>query len=254
MRIFAILAPLFSAVLAAGAVPAHAADPQPADAPAAGPAAPEPTRAPAAVTAPAEAAPATSPPAAAGPQPANDQVVVPQLDRRDVRVVHIPSNNYELGLFTGTYNAENFGSNLVGGLRFGYHITEDFFVEGVYGQTKVSDQTFRQILPGGIFPTEKQILRYYDLSAGYNVFPGEIFLARNHAKVSTVYVVAGIGSTKFDGASHQTINAGLGMRVFLAQWAAVQFDARDHVFSLDLLGTRKDMQNLEFTLGLTFFF
>jgi len=39
------------------------------------------------------------------------------------------------------------------GLRLGYHITEDFFVEGSYASTKVSDAAFRQVLPGGVFRT-----------------------------------------------------------------------------------------------------
>jgi len=193
-------------------------------------------------------------PSAAEPKPANEQVVTPELDRRDVRVTHIPSNNYEAGLFTGVYNTENFGANLVGGVRLGYHITEDVFVEAVYGQSKVSDTTFRDILPGGVFPTPSLTLRYYDLSAGYNIFPGEIFLGRKYAKVAAFYVIAGLGTTKFDNTSHQTINAGAGLRVFLANWVSVQADFRDHLYSVDLLGTKRDTNNLEATLGATFFF
>ena len=191
---------------------------------------------------------------AAEPKPANEQVVTPELERRNVRVTRIPSNDFEAGVFTGAYNTENFGASLVGGVRLGYHITEDVFVEAVYGQTKVSDATFRDILPGGIFPAPKETLRYYDLSAGYNIFPGEIFLGRTHAKVSAFYVIAGLGTTKFNNASHQTINAGVGMRVFLANWVAVQADVRDHMYSVDLLGTKRDTTNLEATFGATFFF
>src|SRR5215212_8756224 len=69
----------------------------------------------------------------------NDQVVIPQVDRRDIEKPKFPSNDFEIGLFTGTYATQNFGSSWVYGARIGYHITEDFFVEGVYGQTKVSD-------------------------------------------------------------------------------------------------------------------
>ena len=118
---------------------------------------------------------ADAPPPPPGPT-ANEQVIDPQVDRRDVRIPHIPSRNFEAGLFTGTYDTQNFGASLVAGARLGYHITEDVFVEAVYGQTRVSDQDFRNILPGGIFPTPHQTLRYYDLTAGYNVLPGELSL------------------------------------------------------------------------------
>lgn len=191
---------------------------------------------------------------AAEQAPGNDQVIEPQLDRRNVRVPHIPSNDVELGLFTGTYNLENFGSSWIYGLRAGYHVTEDVFVEAVYGQTKVSDQTYRQILPGGIFPSTKQFLRYYDLSVGYNVLPGELFIGRSHAKVAAFYLVGGVGTTHLLEERHQTINVGFGTRVFLADWIAMQLDLRDHLFALDVLGTRRDTQNLELTGGVTFFF
>ncbi len=118
----------------------------------------------------------------------SDQVVVPQVDRRDIEVPKFPSNDFEMGLFSGTYATQNFGSSWVYGVKLGYHITEDFFVEGVYGQTKVSDELFRQILPGGVFPETREKLSYYNLSIGYNLLPGEIFIGGRHARPSQFYV------------------------------------------------------------------
>jgi outer membrane beta-barrel protein len=184
----------------------------------------------------------------------NDQVVVPQVDRRDIAKPKFPSNDFEMGLFTGTYATQNFGSSWVYGARVGYHITEDFFVEAVYGQTKVSDELFRQILPGGIFQTPSQKLAYYNLSAGYNLFPGEIFIGGRFARPSQFYLVAGAGSTKIADQRKPTFNFGFGYRVYLADWAALQLDLRDHIFSLDLLGKRQSTQNVELTGGLSFYF
>jgi len=184
----------------------------------------------------------------------NDQVVIPQVDRRDIEKPKFPSNDFEIGLFTGSYATQNFGSSWVYGARIGYHITEDFFVEGVYGQTKVSDELFRQILPGGIFLQDTEKLSYYNLSIGYNLFPGEIFIGGRRARPSQFYLVAGVGTTKFVDQSKPTFNVGFGYRVYLADWAALQLDLRDHIFSLDLLGKRQNTQNLELTGGLTFYF
>jgi len=192
--------------------------------------------------------------AADPPPPPNDQVVVPQVDRRDLEVPKFPSNDFEFGLYTGSYSTQNFGTSWVYGAKVGYHITEDFFVEGVYGQTNVSDELFRQILPGGVFPQEKQKLAYYNLSTGYNLLPGEIFLGARRARPSQFYLVAGVGSTKFADQRRPTFNVGFGYRVYLADWAALQLDLRDHIFSLDLLGTRQSTQNVELTAGLSFFF
>ena len=184
----------------------------------------------------------------------NDQVVVPQVDRRDIEKPKFPSNDFEVGLFTGTYATQNFGSSWVYGARIGYHITEDFFVEGVYAQTKVSDELFRQILPGGIFATDREKLAYYNFSVGYNLLPGEIFIGGRHARPSQFYVVGGVGSTKFADQRKPTFNFGFGYRVYLADWVALQLDLRDHVFSLDLLGKRQSTQNVELTGGLTVYF
>jgi outer membrane beta-barrel protein len=188
------------------------------------------------------------------PPPKNDQVVVPEVDRRDISVPKFPSNDFEIGAFAGTYATQNFGTSAVGGVRLGYHITEDFFVEGVYAQTKVSDASFRQILPGGVFPNEKEKLSYYNLSIGYNVLPGEVFIGAKRAKPSQLYLIGGVGSTKFDQQRRPTYNVGFGFRVFLIDAVALQLDMRDHIYSIDLLGKRQSTQNLELTGGLAVYF
>ena len=187
-------------------------------------------------------------------RPANEQVVQPQVERRPIKLPKFPSNDIELGAFVGTYATQNFGSSLLYGARLGYHITEDIFVEAAYGRTKVSDENFRRILPSGIFPNPQEKLYYYNLSAGYNILPGELFAGRRYAMPAALYVMAGVGATKFLEQRRQTVNVGLGLRVFMKDWAAIQVDMKDHIYSLDLLGKRQNTQNIEFTAGLAFFF
>jgi len=184
----------------------------------------------------------------------SNQVVVPEVERREVKLPKFPSKDIAIGLFAGTYATQNFGAAAVGGLRLGYHITEDWFVEGTFGQSKVSDEAFRQVLPGGIFVNTKETLSYYNVSAGYNLLPGEVFPTAKRAKATAIYLIAGVGSTKFNNQRSQTVNFGLGGRLLLTDRAAVQFDMRDHVFSLDLLGKRQSTHNLELTGGFTFYF
>jgi outer membrane beta-barrel protein len=199
----------------------------------------------------ADQAPAEEP---AKPAAADEQVIQPQVDRREIKVLHIPSNDFELGIFTGAYNTEYFGSDLVAGVRLGYHITEDFFAEAVYGDTHATDEVFRQILPSGIFKNPKETLQYYELDGGINVLPGEVYFWRHTARPSAIYLIAGLGSTKFLDQRHFTANAGFGARAWLANWVSLQVDMRDHIFSLDVLGERRTTQNLEFSGGITFFF
>jgi outer membrane beta-barrel protein len=188
-------------------------------------------------------------------KPANEQVVVPQVERRDLKLPRYPSKDIEVGVFAGVYSTENFGASGVYGLRLGYHITEDFFVQLNLAQTKVSDENFRQLLPGGgIFPQPEEKLTYYNLSAGWNVLPGEVFIGSNRAKATSLYLLAGIGSTKLAERRNSTLNFGVGFRALLADRAAVHLEMRDHVFTTDLLGPRESTHNLELTAGLSWFF
>ncbi len=191
------------------------------------------------------------------PRPAEPagQVIVPQVERRDMKLPRFASRDISVGLFSGIYATQNFGTSSVSGVRLGYHITEDVFVEATYGATKVSDEDFRQIFPnGGIFTTPTQRLNYYNVVAGYNILPGEVFFGRSRAKISQGYVLAGVGSTDFAGQKRQTITAGFGLRVVFTDWFAMQADVRDHIYSLDLLGKRSSTNNLEVTAGLTVYF
>jgi outer membrane beta-barrel protein len=192
------------------------------------------------------------------PQPANEQVIVPQVDRRELKIPKFPSNDFEINLFAGSYATQNFGTSAVTGVKLGYHITEDVFVQGAYARTKISDENYRLVFPSGIFPTPKRRLSYYNVSAGYNVLPGEIFIGRNIAKASAFYVIGGIGSTSFNISTFdqkaQTVNAGFGFRVLFTDRMALQLDVRDHIFTIDLLGKRDSTQNLELTGGFSYFF
>jgi outer membrane beta-barrel protein len=181
-------------------------------------------------------------------------VLEPNVVRHDISVPQIPSHNIEVGAFVGSYHTQNFGSALVGGVRTGYHLTQDFFSELTLAQTHVSDDNYRQILPGGLFPTSTQPLRYADISLGYNALPGEVFPLKGSAKVSALYVLAGAGLTQFLGVNHETLHVGVGLRVFLTDGFAIQADAREHFYSINLLGRPQTSENVELTLGATYFF
>jgi outer membrane beta-barrel protein len=189
------------------------------------------------------------------PRPANEQVVVPQVERREVALPKVPSKDIEVAAFAGVYSTENFGANAVYGLRLGYHITEDVFVQANLAQTQVSDENYRPLLPGGgIFARPEEKLTYYNLSAGWNVLPGEVFIGGTRAKATSLYLLGGIGSTKLAERRRTTMNFGVGMRLLAADRAAFHLEMRDHVFSIDLLGPRKTTHNLELSGGLAWYF
>jgi outer membrane beta-barrel protein len=182
-----------------------------------------------------------------------EQVIQPELDRRSPGMPKVHAHDFEVGAFAGTLNVESFGSSLVYGARLGYHITEDFFAEATYARSTVSDENFRT-LGIAVFSEEQAQLTYYDLSAGMNLFPGEVFFGRNQARVSYVYVIGGVGVTTFDILTNITFNYGLGLRVQPSDLWSVRLEVRDRMFESDLLGTNKWTHNLEVSLGLSMLF
>ena len=182
-----------------------------------------------------------------------EPVIPAQVERRDVHVPKIKANDVEVGAYVGILSVQGFGTKPSAGLRLGYHVTEDFFIEGTYGRSKVSDESYRRLgIP--LFSSEVIPLTYYNLSVGVNLFPGEVFVGRDWAMTSAVYLIGGVGNVKFNGDSHTAYDFGIGIRVLPKDWLSARFEIRDHMFSSDLLGKNELTHNFEMTLGVAAYF
>ena len=197
-------------------------------------------------------APAWPPPLLAA---SDEQVVRPEIKRREVTEDAIDTEDFEVGAWGGIMSIEDFGSNPVYGLRGTYHVTEDIFLEATYGVTSGDETSFERLSgAANILTDSERDLDYYNLSFGFNILPGESFVGKRWAFTSAFYLIGGIGSTSFAGDDMLTWNAGFGYKVLLNDWLALRVDARDHVFDLDLLGEKRTTHNLEFSGGLSIFF
>ena len=167
----------------------------------------------------------------------------------------IDAENIEIGAYFGALSIEDFGTNPVYGVRAAYHVTEDFFFEADSGRSKAGETSF-ETLGGNVAAAYRDERRftYYNLSLGYNFLPGEVFLGRGLAMNSALYLLGGIGSTKFAGDQHFTVNFGAGYRVLPTDWLAIHIDVQDRVFQSDLLGKDKLTNNLDAYIGVTVFF
>ncbi len=150
---------------------------------------------------------------------------------------------------------EDFGTDIVYGIRLAYHITEGLFVEGSLGQTEAGLTSF-EVLSGGapLLSDSDRQYTYYNLNLGYNILPGEVFLGESRAYNTNLYLTAGLGSTRFAGDNRFTVNLGAGYRFLLSDSVALHIDFRDHLFDIDLLGEEKTVHNLEGHFGVTVFF
>jgi outer membrane beta-barrel protein len=191
----------------------------------------------------------------AEPNAAPPRVIEPEVERRKIKVSKIDSENIELGGYYGALSIEDFGTNPVTGLRAAFHVTEDLFFEAQFGRSKAGRTSFETL--GGnvqlLTPSERRFT-YYSLSLGYNLLPGEVYIGRNLAMNSALYLLGGIGSTKFAGDQNFTVNFGAGYRVLPTDWLAIHIDVQDRVFQSDLLGRDKLTNNIGAFIGATAFF
>ncbi len=188
-------------------------------------------------------------------QAAGRQVIQPQIDRREVGIDEIDSEDFEISVFGGLLSTEDFGANAVIGARVAYHVTEGIFFEATYGRSTTTETSYERLSGGApLLTDEERILSYYNVSLGYNLLPGETFVGRNWAFRSALYVIGGAGSTTFAGDDRFTLNVGVGYRFLATDWLAIHLDMRDHIFEIDLLGDNKTTHNLETSAGLSIFF
>lgn len=69
------------------------------------------------------------------PESTQEQVIEPDIYRREINVPRIDTENFEITAYYGVLDVEDFGTEPAYGVRVAYHITEDFFVEGAYGMS-----------------------------------------------------------------------------------------------------------------------
>ena len=182
-------------------------------------------------------------------------VIEPQVERRKIKVPKIRANNIELGGYYGELSIQDFGAQPVAGLRFDYHISEDLFAEVTYGRAKGGRTSFEE-LSGRVqlLSDAERRFTYYNLSLGYNFLPGEVFVGRNLAMTSALYMIGGIGNVTFAGSHNFAVNFGAGFRVLPTDWLALHIDVQDLVFKSNDIGVYQLKNNLQATIGATVFF
>ena len=185
---------------------------------------------------------------------ASAPVISPEVERRSITTPRIDTEDFEITGFVGLISIEDFGTNTVYGARFAYHVSESLFLEGTYGQTGDVDRSSVEVLDNIDLLGDDRKYSYYDLVLGWNVLPGEVFIGKNHAFNSALYVLGGAGNTSFAGEDLFTLTFGAGYRVLATDSIALRFDVRDNMFDNDVTGEDKTTHNIEFNLGLSWFF
>lgn len=193
--------------------------------------------------------------AAAEDKSSSIQVINPGIERREIDPPAIDTEDFEIGPYVGMLSIQDFDSEVLYGVRAAWHVTEDFFFEANYG-TSEGDLTSYEKLSGGapLFEDADRDYTFYNLSLGWNAFPGEVFFFGGKALKSDFYLIGGGGNTDFLGDNWFTVTLGAGYRLLLNDSIAWRVDVRDHLFDRDTFGDNETTNNVELSTGFTYFF
>jgi outer membrane beta-barrel protein len=191
-------------------------------------------------------------PVIAGEEPPG-RVVDPDIKTAPVKVRGIPAEDFEVtgtATFVVMDHVENDKTNFVGtySLRGAYHVTEDFFVEAGYGKaSRTGWNRLRRWLNKDQAPPIG--LETYDISAGVNLFPGDLYLGKNFVLPFVGYATAGLGYLKYEGLRAPSGTVGIGVKFFPKDWLSFRYEIRDRMWLHD-----GDHSNAEFTVGVGVYF
>jgi len=184
-----------------------------------------------------------------------DALIEPQVERATFDEALINTDDFELAAYFGFLAVEDFGTNSVRGLKIGYHVSEDFFVQLSHGISTVGETSF-EVLSGGapLLSGSERDLDYTLIGLGFNLLPGEAFFSDKMTFNTVFYLSGGMGSTTFGGEDHSTITYGFGYRTLFANGFSVDIETRNLIFDVDLFGSNIVTNNLELSLSLNLFF
>ncbi len=183
------------------------------------------------------------------------KIITPDIERRHIKEADLDSEDFEMGLYYGILSVEDFGSNPVAGVTVAYHITEDFFAQASYGASE-TQKTSYELLSGGVelLTDEQRDLTYYNISLGYNLLPGQVYISEKWRFNTGVYFIAGAGNTHFADKNYFTYNLGAGFKLYATDWFMVDLSMRNYAFEHELFGETRKTNNLESRLGVSLFF
>lgn len=185
----------------------------------------------------------------------NEQVIIPDIDRREIGIDAIDSENFAVSAHAGIISIEDFETTELQVIRFAWHASEYLFFEASYSQA-TGDQTSYEELVGGtpLFTDDDRDFTQTNIAIGLNLFPGHIHISDDYNFNSNFYLTLGAGNTEFLGDDWFTVTVGGGYQVLLTDYLAMHIDVRDHIFDRDTFGREETTNNIELSMGLSYFF
>lgn len=181
------------------------------------------------------------------------RIIEPDSELTEARPAAIDSERFEWGFYTGSLSVEDFGTDLVSGLEFSYHLGRDWLLQLTYGRASIDEASFESPQRQFLADSDRDF-EYLTLSAGYRLVHGRSFFGARSKFDSDIYLLAGPERVNFAGNEEVGLNFGLSYRIVFTDWLTTNVDMREHLFERSFIGDSKQTLNTEFRIGINALF
>lgn len=175
-------------------------------------------------------------------------------DASGVEASDLNQEVFELGVFTGILNIGDFGSEWAVGISANFQASEDFFLQYNYLQAEAELSSYEKSTVSYFSGSDRDFV-HYDLLVGYNLFQGEMYPDLGAANLSSLYIIGGVGDTRFGDEANFTITYGVGYKVAFARKYVMHIDYRSYLYESSLVRDEEETtQSSMFGVGVNYLF
>jgi outer membrane beta-barrel protein len=183
-----------------------------------------------------------------------DKLAIKRKRRGQVPRVFVKQERHEVSLLGGWFVSDLFSGAPTFGAAYTYHMSEDAAIEASYVRTWQDAELARSIEDGRV-----QLIK--DTYAPAAFLASTLLWYPLHGKLrfggSVVYfdlhLDLGVGVVDSPTSRGAMGVGGLGFKLYMGKAVALRFDARDHVYRQELLGSGFVVNDVAVTLGLSMF-
>jgi outer membrane beta-barrel protein len=140
----------------------------------------------------------------------------------------VKSEAFDFGVTSGLVNIPDFPTEPFIGASATIQAAEDFFLQFNYAQARSEPSAYERN-QGLLFDGRDRDFRHYDLLLGYKLLQGE-FLSPRRARLSSLYVVGGVGELRFGAEQNFATTLGVGYELGLSARTLLRVDYRAHLY------------------------
>jgi len=179
-------------------------------------------------------------------------IILPEIKRDAGMAPILDTEKIETTSYIGAYKMDGFRAEPVVGIRIAYHLSPLLFMEGSFAKIRAKDISLENMGRASVF--EDEAMHYLNLSLGFNLLPGQMYVGKNRSINTDFYVKAGFGQLSVDDDNLSSLHIGAGLRAIPTDWLSIHMDMRSYFLNKSFLDPDDYSHNIEYTFGVGLIF